>query len=319
MRWCNTMSSGQQPQTEKDVPRTTRGRPVPQTKLAEVGHLISLLEKYDYISLLRTEQIGSKQLQAIKKALRNKAIISMARNSLMIRALQNASQKKKNLDKLIPFVEGSSAFAFTDISPFELSDLLLQNKAKAPAKAGTVTPDDIIIEAGNTGFPPGPLISELGQVGLKTRIQGGSIWITQDHVIVKAGETVNRAQALVMSRLGMEPYEIFLKLTVAYDNGILLSPDVFEIRRSDVVDQLALAGQEGFALAIAMSYITAEITPLLLQEAATAARSLSLFAGILTDETSDQILAQADQGATALAQAVRSKDPKAMPNKIGRN
>ncbi|MDO8124661.1 MAG: 50S ribosomal protein L10 [Candidatus Hermodarchaeota archaeon] len=308
------MSSGQQPQTEKDVPRTTRGRPVPQTKLAEVGHLISLLEKYDYISLLRTEQIGSKQLQAIKKALRNKAIISMARNSLMIRALQNASQKKKNLDKLIPFVEGSSAFAFTDISPFELSDLLLQNKAKAPAKAGTVTPDDIIIEAGNTGFPPGPLISELGQVGLKTRIQGGSIWITQDHVIVKAGETVTRAQALVMSRLGMEPYEIFLKLTVAYDNGILLSPDVFEIRRSDVVDQLALAGQEGFALAIAMSYITAEITPLLLQEAATAARSLSLFAGILTDETSDQILAQADQGATALAQAVRSKDPKAMPN-----
>ena len=152
------MSSGQQPQTEKDVPRTTRGRPVPQAKLAEVAQLISLLKKYNYISLLRTEQIGSKQLQAIKKALRNKAIISMARNSLMVRALQKASTKKKNLDKLIPYVEGSSAFAFTDISPFELSDLLLQNKAKAPAKVGTVSPDDILIEAGNTGFPPGPLI-----------------------------------------------------------------------------------------------------------------------------------------------------------------
>lgn len=314
MRWCNTMSSGQQPQADKDVPLTTRGRPVPQAKLAEVNHLISLLEKYDYISLLRTEQIGSKQLQAIKKALRNQAIITMARNALMIRALQKASEKKKNLDKLIPFVEGTCAFAFTDISPFELSDLLLENKAQAPAKAGSVTPDDILIKAGNTGFPPGPLISELGQVGLKTRIQGGSIWITQDHVIVKAGETVTREQALVMSRLGMEPYEILLKLTVAYDSGILLSPDVFKIRRSDVIDQLTLAGQEVLSLAIAMSYITAETAPLLLQEAATAARSLSLFAGILTDETTDQILAQAEQGATALAQAVRSKDPKAMPN-----
>jgi large subunit ribosomal protein L10 len=308
------MSSGQQTQTEKDVPRTSRGRPVPKAKLAEVGHLISLLEKYNYISLLRTEQIGSKQLQAIKKALRNKAIISMARNSLMIRALQQVSTKKKNLDKLIPFVEGSSAFAFTDISPFELSDLLLQNKARAPAKAGTVTPDDILIEAGNTGFPPGPLISELGQVGLKTRIQGGSIWITQDHAVVKAGETVTRPQALVLSRLGMEPYEIFLKLTVAYDNGIILSADVFEIRRSDVLNQLTIAGQEVLALALTANYISAETTPLLLQEAAAAARSLSLFAGILTDETTDQVLAQAEHGATALAQAVRSKNPEAMPN-----
>jgi large subunit ribosomal protein L10 len=232
----------------------------------------------------------------------------------MIRALQQAGTKKKNLDKLISHVEGSTAFAFSEISPFELSDLLLQNKAKAPAKAGTVTPDDILIEAGNTGFPPGPLISELGQVGLKTRIQGGSIWITQNHVIVKAGDTVGRAQALVMSRLGMEPYEIFLQLTVAYDNGVILLADVFEIRRSDVVEQLTLAGREGIALALAANYITTDTAPLLLQEAAQAARSLSLFAGILTDETTDLVLAQAEQGATALAQAVRRKNPDAMPN-----
>ena len=136
------------------------------------------------------------------------------------------------------------------------------------AKAGTVAPEDITIEAGNTGFPPGPLISELGQVGLKTRIQGGSIWITQDHVIVKAGDTVSLEQALVMSRLGMEPYEIFLKLTVAYDNGIILSADVFDISRSDVVNQLISATQEGLALALAMNYVSAETVPLLLQQAA---------------------------------------------------
>ena len=308
------MSSGQQTPVNAEEPLTSKGRPVPQAKLDEVSHLVSLLEKYDYISLLRTEQIGSKQFQAIKKVLRETAKIHMSRNKLMIRAIQEASAKKKNLDKLIPFIEGSSAFAFTDISPFELSDLLQQNKAKAPAKVGTVAPEDIIIEAGNTGFPPGPLISELGQVGLKTRIQGGSIWITQDHVIVQAGDTVTRDQALVMSRLGMEPYEIFLKLTVAYDNGIILSADVFNISRSDVVNQLTSAAQEGLALALTMNYISAETVPFLLQQAVQESRSLSLFAAIPTDETTNQILAQAEQSATALAQAVRIKNPDALPN-----
>ena len=308
------MSSGQQTRVNAKGPLTSKGRPVPRAKLDEVAHLASLLEKYDYISLLRTEQIGSKQFQAIKKVLRETAKIHMSRNTLMIRAIQQASAKKKNLDKLIPFIEGSSAFAFTDISPFELSDLLQQNKAKAPAKAGTVASEDIIIEAGNTGFPPGPLISELGQVGLKTRIQGGSIWITQDHVIVHAGDTVTRDQALVMSRLGMEPYEIFLKLTVAYDNGIILSADVFDISRSDIVNQLTSAAQEGFALALTMNYISAETVPFLLQQAVQESRSLSLFAAIPTDETTNQILAQAEQSATALAQAVRTKNPDALPN-----
>ncbi len=308
------MSSGQQTPVTAEGPLTSKGRPVPQAKLDEVANLVSLLEKYDYISLLRTEQIGSKQFQAIKKVLRDTAKIHMSRNTLMIRAIQQAAAKKKNLEKLIPFIEGSSAFAFTDISPFELSDLLQQNKAKAPAKVGTVTPEDILIEAGNTGFPPGPLITELSQVGLKTRIQSGSIWITQDHVVVKAGDTVNREQALVMSRLGMEPYEIFLKLTVAYDSGTIISADVFDISRSDVVNQLITAKQEGLALALAMGYVSMETVSLLLQQAAHEARSLSLFAAIPTDETTDQILAQAEHSATALAQAVRNKNPDALPN-----
>ncbi|MFW9831773.1 MAG: hypothetical protein ACFFD8_08360, partial [Candidatus Thorarchaeota archaeon] len=210
--------------------------------------------------------------------------------------------------------KAASILHVNDISPFELSDLLQQNKAKAPAKVGSVTPKDIIIESGNTGFPPGPLISELSQVGLKTRIQGGSIWITQDHTVVKAGETVGRSEALVLSRLGMEPYEIYLKLTVAYDNGVLLSADIFEIRFSDVINQLTTAAQEGLALALAINYVNPETISLLLQKAVSEARSLSLFAAIPTDETTAQILAQAEQGATALAQAVRSKKPEAMPN-----
>ncbi|MFX1562280.1 MAG: 50S ribosomal protein L10 [Promethearchaeota archaeon] len=298
----------------KDVPLTSKGRPVPQSKLEKIRNLVSLLEQYEFVSILRTEQIGSKQFQIIKKALRPKAIIRMARNTLMERALKIAAEKRKGLDALIPYIEGSCAFAFTNISPFELNDLLQQNKAKAPAKAGSVSPLDIEIPAGNTGFPPGPLISELGQVGLKTRVQGGSIWITSDHVIVKAGETVTRPQALVLSRLGLEPYVIWLKISVAYDSGTLLSAGVFEISKSDIVDQLHSGAQACLSLALTIGYASDATIPILLQLAHTEARSLALFAGLITEETAPDILAQAEQSATALAQAVKGKNPDAHPN-----
>ncbi len=309
-----TLSQGEQDTTTEERPLTRKGRPVPKAKLDEVSEIVSLLEKHDYIGLVRTEQIGSKQFQAIKKALRPIAVIHMARNSLMIRALEIAAKSKDNLDKLIPFIEGSCAFTFSDMSPFELNDLLQQNKAKAPAKAGSISPVDIVIPAGNTGFPPGPLISELSAVGLKTRIQGGSIWITEDHTVVATGDIVNRQQALVLSRLGIEPLELWLKLVVAYDNGVILKADVFQITKSHILDQLHTAGQESLSLAVSLGYISPDTIQILLQKAFSEARGLALAASYLSDDTTALILSQAELSAVALAQAVKSKNPDAMPN-----
>ncbi len=307
------MSAGASPVATGDTPRTQQGRPVPQMKLEEVNRLVSLIEQYEYICLIRTESIGSKQLQRIKKALRGEAVILMAKNSMMIRAIKQATTKK-GLTELIPFVQGSCAFAFAKANPFELNEMLHKNKAKAPAKAGTVSPKDIIITAGNTGFPPGPLISELGQVGLKTRVQGGSIWITEDHVVVEAGETVSRAQALVLSRLGLEPYEIYLKLSAAYDSGSVLSAAVFEISTSDIIAQFQEAAQAGRFVALAINYITPETLPLLLQQANREARSLVFATGFLTDEAMPDMLARAEQQASVLARTLKEKNPEAMPD-----
>jgi len=297
-----------------DMPRTRSGRPVPQYKVDQVTRLSSLLEEYDYICLVRTEQIGSKQLQEIKRALRGKAIIRMAKNTLMLRALELAEKNRKGISKLAPYVQGSCAFIFTKLTPFALNELLRQNKAKAPAKAGTVSPNDIIIPAGNTGFPPGPLISEFNQVGLKTRIQGGSIWITEDHVLVKAGETVTKQQALVLSRLGILPYESWLKIQAAYDNGTILSGEVFEITQSEILSQLQEAAQESLALALAVDILAPETLPHLIQRAHLEAQSLAVAAAIPLPGLIPSLLARAEQQAAALAQAVTAKNPDALPS-----
>ncbi|MFX1473995.1 MAG: 50S ribosomal protein L10 [Promethearchaeota archaeon] len=305
------MSTGASQEASSDAPRTQQGRLVPQAKLEEISRLSSLLEQYEYICLIRTENIGSKQLQRIKKALRGDALILMAKNSIMIRAIQKITTKK-GLSELIPYIQGSCAFAFSNANPFELNAMLQQNKTKAPAKAGSTSPIDITVTAGNTGFPPGPLISELGQVGLKTRVQGGSIWITEDHLMVKAGETVSRAQALVLSRLGIEPYEIYLKITAAYDSGTILSAIVFELSTSDLIAQFQEAAQAGRALALAINYISPETLPQMLQKAYTEARSLVLATGFLTDDLMPHVLARAEQQASALARMLTDKNPDSM-------
>lgn len=305
------MSTGASPAASSDAPRTQQGRLVPQMKLEEVNRLSSLLEQYEYICLIRTESIGSKQLQRIKKALRGAAIILMAKNSMMIRAIQKITTKKALAD-LIPYIQGSCAFAFTKANPFELNAMLQQNKAKAPAKAGSVSSIDITVSAGNTGFPPGPLISELSQVGLKTRVQGGSIWITEDHVVVKAGETVSMAQALVLSRLGIEPYEIYLKLSAAYDSGTVLPAIVFEVSSSDLIAQFQEAAQNGRALALAIKYISPETLPLMLQQVYTETRSLVLATGFLADGLIPDVLAHAEQQASTLAKILTEKNPGSM-------
>jgi large subunit ribosomal protein L10 len=305
------MSTGASQTASNDAPRTQQGRLVPKAKLEEINRLSSLLEQYEYICLIRTENIGSKQLQRIKKALRGEAVILMAKNSVMIRAIQKITTKDGITD-LIPYIQGSCAFAFSKTNPFELNSMLQENKAKAPAKAGSVSPIDITISAGNTGFPPGPLISDLGQAGLKTRVQDGSIWITEDHIMVKTGETVSRAQALVLSRLGIEPYEIYLKITAAYDSGTILPALVFELSSSDIIAQFQEAAQAGKALALAIDYISPETLPQMLQKAYTEARSVVFATGFITDEMMPDVLARAEQQASTLASMLADKNPDSM-------
>jgi len=308
------MTAGEPSGAAGAVQLTTKGRPVPRAKLNQVAEMASLLDKYDYVTLVRVEQIGSKQLQIIKKALRPQATIRMARNAIMTRALQLAAQKKKKLERLIPFMTGSCALAFTNITPFALNDLLQKNKARAPAKEGSVSPKDLVVAAGNTGFPPGPMITELSQVGLKTRVQGGSIWVTEDCVVVKAGQTVTRMQALVLSRLGQQPYEIWLKILAAYDQGTILSGDIFLLTVSEIRNQLQIASQGSLGLALTINYITPETVLLMLQRAQSQARAVASKAGLPPEGSAPAVAPGAEPPAAAPAEGAKEK-PAAPPKK----
>jgi len=287
---------------------------IPQWKVSTVEALTTTIDESKMIGLVNVEGVGAKQLQGIRDSLRGSAVIKMARNTLMIRALEKS--KKKGVEDLTKYVSGPVAFVFSDQDPFVLSKFLGENKAAAPAKGGQTAPKDIIVPAMNTGVAPGPFISELAGLKIPSRVKGGTIHITDDTVAVKAGAVISNAMAMMLSRLGIEPMELQLKLIAAYSDGAVLTADNFDVNLEDLFKQVLLGHQYAVNLSVNTGIPTAETMPLIIAKANMEAKSLTLKIGFFVPDMLNEFFAKANSEAMALAMAAAEKDPEAIPSDI---
>ncbi len=287
---------------------------IPQWKVDSVETLTTNINESKMIGLVNVEGVGAKQLQGIRDSLRGSAIIKMSRNTLMIRALEKST--KKNIKDLLEFVTGPVAFVFSEQDPFVLSKFLAANKAAAPAKGGQTSPKDIIVPAMNTGVAPGPFISELAGLKIPSRVKGGSIHITDDCVAVKAGGIISNAMAMMLSRLGIEPMELQLKLIAAYTDGAVLAADSFEIDLDSLFSQVLLGHQYAVNLSVNTGIPTEATMPLIIAKANMEAKSLVMTIGFFVPEMLNEFLSKANSEAFALAMAASEKDPEAIPSEI---
>jgi large subunit ribosomal protein L10 len=287
---------------------------IPQWKQDIVERLTTIINDSEMIGLVSVESVGAKQLQGIRDSLRGSAVIKMARNTLMIRALEKSD--KKGIKDLIEHVKGPVAFFFSNQDPFTLSKFLMENKTAAPAKGGQIAPKDIIVPAMNTGVAPGPFISELAGLKIPSRVKGGVIHITDDTVAVKAGGIISNAMALMLSRLGIEPMELQLKLIAAYSDGTVLTSDSFDIDLEDLFSQFIAGHQYAVNLSVNTGIVTDVTAPLIIVKANMEAKSLALHIGFFVPDMLSEFLLKANSEASALIAAVAEKDPEAIPSEI---
>src|SRR4030066_1327364 len=117
-------------------------------------------------------------------------------------SMENA--QKPGVKEFIKAVEGPNVFLFTNGNPFKLAMNLDKSKVQSFAKAGDVALKEVSLPAGNTGISPGPMISKFSTLGVKTRIESGNIWVTQDTVITKKGAVITADMADLLQRLGIK-------------------------------------------------------------------------------------------------------------------
>lgn len=274
----------------------------------EVERLAKLLSKYRVIAVCDLAKVRTVQLQTLRAKFRGQILFRVAKNNLLRLALEKVARQKPGLEKLKEFLEGQNLFVFTDIPAFKLSLLFEQNKVMLPARVGDLAQTDIVVRKGNTGLPPGPIISDFSDLGIPTKIESGNIMVIRDTVVVRAGETINEKAAGLLGKLGIKPIEARLKIKVAYEDGVIYPAELLAINLEVFRRELEEAVQAAYSLAVNAAIPTPETIPVLLAQAFSEAWSLLTYTQIPTPENLPALLAKARSEALALTHKLAERD-----------
>ncbi len=268
-------------------------------KARVVGDILRLIESSRTVMLVNTLRVKSITINEARKRLRGRAILRHVKTTLLQKAAEKTGSQvlREFLKKYAS--KGSVMLIVSNEDPYRLQQELKKYSIRLPLNAGDVVDREIVVPAGNTGLPAGPVISSLNEVGLPTRIETGSIWITRDTVVAKPGDVVTPQLASVLSKLNIRPVEAFIKSYTAIHNSIVYGEEVLAITFEDVVKELARSVEKAFKLSVAAFFPTPENLGIMLREAFSKAIALSLKAQYC-DENTVKILLQ-----TARAEASR--------------
>ncbi|WP_302852995.1 50S ribosomal protein L10 [Methanosphaera stadtmanae] len=274
-------------------------------KKEKVAELEDLTNSHEIIGIVNLADIPAKQLQTMRKSLGDNAILKMSRKNFIKIALENSD--KEEVEGLADYLEGQPAMVFTKMNPFKLFKILEDSKTEAPAKAGSIAPADIVVPAGDTSFPPGPILGELQQVGIPAKIDKGSIVVTDDAKIVDEGEEIPKAVADILTKLEIHPMEVGIDLLAVCEGDTIYTADVLAIDEEETIQTLANAYQSAINLSVYAGILNSKSAPLLIQKAARDALNLAINANILTSETTDKILSKAYAQMLAVAKLLSSE------------
>ena len=284
---------------------------IPEWKRREVEDLADIIGEYESVGVVSIAGIPSRQLQAMRRELHGSAELRVARNTLLVRALENADG---GVSELVEEVEGQVGLIGADANPFGLYRQLEASKTPAPINAGEIAPNPITIPEGDTGIDPGPFVGELQQVGAAARIMDGSIHVTEDSTVLEEDEEVSQTLANVLSELEIEPKEVGLDLETVYADGIRFEPAELEIDIDEYRADIESAAAAGRNLSVNAAYPTTQTADALLGKATAEAKSVGLQGAIASPDLAEDLVSRADAQLRALA--ARIDDEEALPEEL---
>ena len=265
-------------------------------KKESVTQFSELMKEYPVIGVINMQNLPAAQLTKMRGTLRGKALIYMGKKRLINLAFKNAEQHKQGISVLNDNFPGvMPAMLFTKENPFSIYKTLQKSKSEAPAKPGQLSPKDILIQAGPTPFAPGPVIGELGQIGIKAGIEGGKVIIKQDKVVVKKGEKISDKVCSIITRLGIKPMEIGLDLVAVYEAGTVFGKDVLAIDETEFMAKIKYAASSAMNLSVFTAYPCSDNIKLLLGKASRESKAIGISQAIASKETIKELLARAER------------------------
>ena len=286
---------------------------IPPGKVTAAEQLAEDMKSHKVIAVADLVKVRSSQVQETRRKLRGKVKVLVTKNMLFRKAAENVEENRKNMVSFAGSISGPNLFLFTEMDPFQLTILLDKSKVRVPAKMGDVATGEILVPAGNTGLPPGPIISEFGEAKVPTKIESGSIWVTKDTLVAKKGDVISAKVASVLSKLGIKPIEAGISLKAAYDGGSIFNRDDLQLDLKTYRDDVAFAIRQAMGLAIGANYLTPETAPIVLSKVHRQAMWLAVKSQYPADMAMPEILREAFLEMKALSWSLASINKEAAP------
>jgi len=224
------------------------------------SRLGSLLDEYQKILIVTADNVGSNQMQQIRRALRGKAVLLMGKNTMIRKSIRDHLETIPQLEVILPYVHGNIGFVFTNGDLSEIRSKISELKVEASAKAGAISPIDVIVPNGGTSMEP-TKTSFFQALSIPTRINRGMIEIINDVHLLKPGQKVSLSQAALLQMLGIRPFKYGLKVTTVYDNGAVYPASVLDLTDEDLLKRFFQGVSNVAALSLQVGYPTAVSVP----------------------------------------------------------
>lgn len=228
--------------------------------------IIALFDEYPKCFLVGVDNVGSKQMQEIRQAMRGHGEILMGKNTMIRKAIRGNLQKNPQLEKLLSYIVGNVGFVFTNEDLAEIRKKLLENKRGAPAKAGAIAPCDVKLPPQNTGMGP-EKTSFFQALQIPTKISRGTIEILSEVHIIKLGEKVGASEAALLNMLNIQPFSYGLAVQQVYDGGAVYSPEVLDVTTDELRARFMQGVTTVAAVSLGIGYPTKASAPHLIANA----------------------------------------------------
>jgi len=238
----------------------SKGDSVMERKAEYFNKLNKLLDKYSKIFLVEADNVGSNQMHKIRISLRGSAVILMGKNTMIRKAIRARLSTFPQLEKILSYITGNIGFVFTNDDLKNTRDLLLRERTAAPAKAGTLAPSHVYIDAQNTGMGP-EKTSFFQALGIATKISKGTIEIISQVHLIKKGDKVGASEATLLNMLGISPFTYGLVVRAIYENGAVFKNEILDISNEDLLKNLVIAVKNISAISLAVSFPTVASVP----------------------------------------------------------
>ena len=274
----------------------------PQWKTDTINEISELIKSNNTTAFCKLHKVRAAQLMQLRKNFKNDLTIRVVKNTLSKRGI--ADSKVDNSEKLVDAVSEQKAFIFTDMDPFKLFLLLEKGKVDLPARDGDIASGEITVPSGNTGMQPGPDLSAFKKFNIPTRINAGSIFVSQDTVVAKEGDSIKSSLAALLTKLDIKPIKAGVAIDLAYMDGLIYPAKDVAIDLNEYRSHLIQSFNNALNLALNEEYLTKETVPLLLAKAFTNSKNISIESDYMTKETVSHILSKKHLEAETLSKLV---------------